>query len=144
MKLGLPCCNVEEGSGAVYARRGSQLCVKREHTHSTTIETTHSRAGYTPNDYPTEKEWAARLLIETSAAAKCPSAAYQLAGSKKVQQALAAPGEVERFVGAAGGAALRQLFAGGARWRGVSCARRVWHCSAAGDRKHKPLEYPYA
>ncbi|KAI8475146.1 MAG: glutathione synthetase [Monoraphidium minutum] len=70
------------------------------------------RAGYTPNDYPSETEWAARLLIETSAAAKCPTAAYQLAGSKKVQQQLAAAGEVERFVGAEGGAALRRLFAG--------------------------------
>jgi len=55
------------------------------------------------------------LLIERSAAAKCPTAAYQLAGSKKVQQQLAAPGEVERFVGEADGKALRQLFAG--EWR---------------------------
>ena len=70
------------------------------------------RAGYTPNDYPSEKEWAARSLVERSAAAKCPSAAYQLAGSKKVQQALAAPGATERFAGAEAGAALRALYAG--------------------------------
>jgi hypothetical protein len=70
------------------------------------------RAGYAPTDYPTDAEWAARLLIERSSAAKCPTAAYQLAGSKKVQQALAAPGAVEHFVGEEGGAALRGLFAG--------------------------------
>jgi hypothetical protein len=54
---------------------------------------------YTPNDYPSEAEWQARDVIEKSDAAKCPSAAYQLAGAKKVQQDLARPGVVERFVG---------------------------------------------
>lgn len=53
-----------------------------------------------------------RALIEASTAAKCPSVTYQLAGAKKVQQDLAAPGVVERFVGQEQGAALRQLFAG--------------------------------
>jgi hypothetical protein len=54
----------------------------------------------------------ARALIESSTACKCPSVTYQLAGSKKVQQDLARPGVVERFVGQEQGAALRQLFAG--------------------------------
>lgn len=78
------------------------------------------RAGYTPNDYPSEAEWSARLLIERSAAAKCPTAAYQLAGSKKVQQQLAGAGQVERFMGDLDGQALRKLFAGAgwARWVG--------------------------
>jgi hypothetical protein len=70
--------------------------------------------------------------VESSSAARCPTAAYQLAGSKKLQQQLAAPGEVERFVGAADGAALRQLFAGaaqggagaGGRARQPRCAAR--------------------
>lgn len=70
------------------------------------------RAGYTPNDYPSEAEWSARLIVERSSAAKCPTAAYQLAGSKKVQQQLAAPGQVERFLGDDDGRALRRLFAG--------------------------------
>lgn len=54
----------------------------------------------------------ARALIESSTACKCPSVTYQLAGSKKVQQDLARPGVVERFIGQEQGAALRQLFAG--------------------------------
>lgn len=44
------------------------------------------RAGYTPDDYPSEAEWEARLLMEQSAALCCPNAAYHLAGTKKVQQ----------------------------------------------------------
>jgi Eukaryotic glutathione synthase, ATP binding domain len=52
------------------------------------------------------------MLVELSSAAKCPSVAYQLAGAKKVQQDLAAPGVVERFIGQQRGAALRGLFAG--------------------------------
>lgn len=44
------------------------------------------RAGYTPVDYPTEREWEARLMVEQSAAVKCPTLGYQLAGTKKVCQ----------------------------------------------------------
>lgn len=42
------------------------------------------RSGYSPDDYPTDLEWAARTKLEKSAAAKCPSVAFQLAGAKKV------------------------------------------------------------
>lgn len=56
------------------------------------------RAGYTPDDYPTEKEWLARGKIEESFAIKCPPVEYHLAGTKKIQQALAKPGVLERFV----------------------------------------------
>lgn len=56
------------------------------------------RAGYTPNDYPTQKEWDGRLLIERSKAIKCPNISYHLAGAKKVQQVLANPGELEKYV----------------------------------------------
>eukprot|EP00879_Flechtneria_rotunda_P007073 GHRR01007424.1.p1 GENE.GHRR01007424.1~~GHRR01007424.1.p1 ORF type:complete len:423 (+),score=167.79 GHRR01007424.1:184-1269(+) len=70
------------------------------------------RAGYTPNDYPTETEWQARERIECSTACKCPSVAYQLAGSKKIQQDLARPGVIERFMGDEDGHTLQQLFAG--------------------------------
>eukprot|EP01122_Echinamoeba_exundans_P012724 TRINITY_DN5404_c0_g3_i3.p2 TRINITY_DN5404_c0_g3~~TRINITY_DN5404_c0_g3_i3.p2 ORF type:complete len:369 (-),score=51.10 TRINITY_DN5404_c0_g3_i3:375-1481(-) len=52
------------------------------------IAVAYYRAGYTPNDYPTDKEWAARLLIERSVAIKCPNIAYHLAGTKKIQQTL--------------------------------------------------------
>lgn len=56
------------------------------------------RAGYTPLHYPTEKEWQARLLVEKSTASLSPSVAYQLVGTKKIQQSLAAAGILERFI----------------------------------------------
>ena len=62
------------------------------------VSVVYYRAGYAPGDYPTEKEWNARALIEKSLAAKCPSVAVQLVGTKKIQQVLDRPGEVERFV----------------------------------------------
>lgn len=52
------------------------------------------RAGYTPVDYPSDSEWEGREMIERSSAVKCPCLAYHLAGTKKVQQQLALPGEV--------------------------------------------------
>lgn len=56
------------------------------------------RAGYEPDHYPTKNEWDARLLMERSTAIKCPSIQYHLAGTKKVQQALAKPGILSRFI----------------------------------------------
>lgn len=56
------------------------------------------RAGYEPDHYPTQGEWDARYLMETSLAIKCPSIQYHLAGTKKVQQALAQPSVLERFI----------------------------------------------
>jgi len=77
------------------------------------VSVVYFRAGYAPNDYPTDAEWAARLLIEQSNVAKCPTVAYQLAGTKKVQQDLAGPGVVERFLGHGPETAmLRTFFAG--------------------------------
>lgn len=37
-------------------------------------------------------------MIEKSLAIKCPSIQYHLAGTKKVQQALAKPGILKRFI----------------------------------------------
>lgn len=51
-----------------------------------------------PNDYNNDGDWNGRTLIENSKAIKCPTIAYHLAGTKKVQQALAAPGALERFL----------------------------------------------
>eukprot|EP00092_Neocalanus_flemingeri_P000115 GFUD01000117.1.p1 GENE.GFUD01000117.1~~GFUD01000117.1.p1 ORF type:complete len:481 (+),score=152.64 GFUD01000117.1:66-1508(+) len=59
----------------------------------------YMRCGYHPDQYPTEKEWEARLMMERSLAIKCPSINYHLAGTKKVQQELAKPGQVEKFLG---------------------------------------------
>ena len=40
------------------------------------------RAGYTPDDYPTQSEWDARGLVERSGSIKCPDVFYHLFGSK--------------------------------------------------------------
>eukprot|EP01061_Rhynchopus_euleeides_P005751 TRINITY_DN14924_c0_g1_i2.p1 TRINITY_DN14924_c0_g1~~TRINITY_DN14924_c0_g1_i2.p1 ORF type:complete len:503 (+),score=221.60 TRINITY_DN14924_c0_g1_i2:185-1510(+) len=57
------------------------------------------RAGYTPDDYPTEACWDARLLIERSSAVKCPSVPYHLTGAKKIQQLLSDRETLRRFAG---------------------------------------------
>lgn len=62
------------------------------------IAVVYYRAGYSPNDYPTQKEWDARLLLDGSNAINCPSAAHQLVGAKKIQQILAKPKVLERFI----------------------------------------------
>lgn len=64
----------------------------------TVVSVVYFRSGYEPAQYPSQNEWDARLLIERSAAIKCPSIHYHLAGTKKVQQALAKPGALKRFL----------------------------------------------
>ena len=77
------------------------------------ISVVYYRAGYAPTDYPGEEEWRARELLEKSSAVKSPSAAMHLAGCKKIQQALAQPGVLERFVDDVGECAeMRKVFAG--------------------------------
>lgn len=56
------------------------------------------RAGYAPTDYPTSVEWDIREQLEHCDAALCPSVAYQLSGAKKVQQDLARPQVLDRFL----------------------------------------------
>uniref|UniRef100_A0A182R9J8 Glutathione synthetase n=1 Tax=Anopheles funestus TaxID=62324 RepID=A0A182R9J8_ANOFN len=63
------------------------------------VSVVYFRAGYEPGHYHGQSEWDARLLIERSLAIKCPSIQYHLAGTKKVQQALAKPEVLRRFVG---------------------------------------------
>ncbi|CAM0135686.1 unnamed protein product [Umbelopsis sp. WA50703] len=76
------------------------------------IAVTYFRAGYSPDDHPSEKEWAARLLIERSLSIKCPNIAYQLVGAKKVQQVLAIPGRLEKYLDKQVAQELRASFAG--------------------------------
>ena len=99
----------EDGQGR------KRLQLRLEGSADVEVSVAYYRAGYTPDDYKEgseSPEWAARLLVERSAAVKCPSIDYHLTGAKKVQQALAAPGELERFVGPAEAAQLRSCFAG--------------------------------
>lgn len=68
--------------------------------NDTIVSVVYFRAGYEPGHYPSKcgSEWDARYLIEKSDAIKCPSIHYHLAGTKKVQQALAKPGILKRFL----------------------------------------------
>ncbi|KAH9276830.1 glutathione synthetase [Batrachochytrium salamandrivorans] len=86
---------------------------KRLFIDSTEIAVVYFRAGYGPGDYPSEKEWSARQLIEESMSIKCPPVVYQLVGTKKMQQFISNPGVLERFVPNAEHAALiRSSFTG--------------------------------
>jgi glutathione synthetase len=62
------------------------------------ISVVYFRAGYGPADYPSKSEWNARKLLESSRAIKCPTIITQLAGCKKIQQVLATPGVLERYI----------------------------------------------
>lgn len=62
------------------------------------VSVVYFRAGYAPIDYPSESEWRARELMEQSIAVKCPSISYHLVGTKKIQQELAKPNVLERFL----------------------------------------------
>jgi glutathione synthase len=62
------------------------------------VAITYFRAGYSPNDYPTENEWKAREIIEQSTTIKLPNTAYHLVGAKKIQQVLAGNGVLEQFL----------------------------------------------
>ena len=75
------------------------------------VSVAYFRAGYAPGDYTGEADWAARETLERALCVKCPSVHQQLAGTKKVQQVLAQPGEVERFLPATDAALLRTCFA---------------------------------
>ena len=70
------------------------------------------RAGYCPEDYPTKRQWDARTLLERSHSIKCPCIEHHLVGCKKVQQQLALPGELERFLSVEEATTLRAVFAG--------------------------------
>eukprot|EP00041_Stephanoeca_diplocostata_P031099 m.960387 g.960387 ORF g.960387 m.960387 type:complete len:521 (+) comp23886_c3_seq2:363-1925(+) len=61
------------------------------------IGVVYFRAGYCPDDFPTETEWHARETIERSKALKCPSLADHLTGAKKMQQILADKAVLQDF-----------------------------------------------
>ncbi|EFJ12545.1 hypothetical protein SELMODRAFT_123989 [Selaginella moellendorffii] len=59
------------------------------------VAVVYYRSGYAPTEDPSELEWHARLLLERY---KIPWISCHLAGTKKVQQELAKPNVLERFV----------------------------------------------
>ncbi len=56
------------------------------------------RAGYTPNDYPSEKEWAARERLECSLAIKCPSVDLHLVTFKVFQEHFGRAGFLDSYL----------------------------------------------
>ncbi|KAK4529167.1 hypothetical protein CCYA_CCYA01G0024 [Cyanidiococcus yangmingshanensis] len=62
------------------------------------VSVVYYRAGYIPQDYPSDREWEARAMIARSSAIECPTVAYQLVGSKRMQQILGEPGVFERYL----------------------------------------------
>lgn len=73
------------------------------------ISVVYHRAGYEAHEYDaTGREL--RLRLEKSTAIKCPSVLGHLTTFKKVQQALAAPGALERFLTERESAMIRETF----------------------------------
>lgn len=116
-------CGRHSASHSIGVSAPTRLLTRPQHAHTyvctascvwlaSPVSLVYYRAGYSPDDYFTEAEWDARLLLECSNAVSCPNAGYHLAGCKKVQQDLAAPGRLEQFVDAATAASLRESFAG--------------------------------
>ena len=77
-----------------------------------TVSVVYYRSGYSPVSYPTQREWEARRRIEISSACKCPSISYHLTGTKKIQQELAKPGRLERYLDTDECQRVREFFAG--------------------------------
>ncbi|CAG7966205.1 unnamed protein product [Penicillium olsonii] len=61
------------------------------------VSVVYMRAGYEAHEYD-HTGWQARLRLEKSIAIKCPSILSHISTFKKVQQALTAPGALERFL----------------------------------------------
>ncbi|CAJ0950792.1 unnamed protein product, partial [Mesorhabditis belari] len=81
--------------------------------NNTEVAVIYFRSGYSPEHYPTDREWDARLMMERSQAIRTPWIGLQLANTKKVQQVLAEDGVVERFSASPRiAASLRSTFAG--------------------------------
>lgn len=70
------------------------------------------RSGYSPNDLQTDAQRSAMREMEMSYAVKCPSVGHHLAGTKKVQQALAMEGVLETFLSPQDAEKVRLLFTG--------------------------------
>lgn len=80
-------------------KRGKLTEDKRLMIDGHEVAVIYMRCGYHPDQYPSSLEWDARLMMEMSLAIKSPSINYHLAGTKKVQQELARPGILEKFLG---------------------------------------------
>lgn len=73
------------------------------------VSVIYMRAGYEGHEYD-HVGWQTRLRLEMSSAIKCPSILSHISTFKKVQQALTAPGELERFLSPEKAAVIRETF----------------------------------
>ena len=90
----------DESSGFAFKFRGTEVSV------------IYFRSGYSPDDYTSDADWDTRLKIELSRSIKCPNIAYHLVGTKKIQQVLCQPAQLERFLGIEDSNLIRKCFAG--------------------------------
>ena len=89
-KMAVPTCSPAEPLHVLYLMN----CKQGGCTHAL-----HSRACLLHIAHPNSSAvLLCRQMLETSTAVQCPSVAYQLAGTKKVQQDLAAVGTLEHFL----------------------------------------------
>uniref|UniRef100_A0A914HIB3 Glutathione synthetase n=1 Tax=Globodera rostochiensis TaxID=31243 RepID=A0A914HIB3_GLORO len=58
----------------------------------------HITDGNAPDEFPTEREWTALTMMERSTAIVSPNIRVLLSCTKKIQQVLAKPGMLERFI----------------------------------------------
>ncbi|KAI4155535.1 MAG: hypothetical protein LQ340_000951 [Diploschistes diacapsis] len=82
----------------------------RHHLPPLEISVAYLRAGYDEAEYATDQGVAARYRLERSRAIKCPSLLAHLTTLKKVQQVLARPGVLERFLSAEKAGRVRETF----------------------------------
>ncbi|XP_045126156.1 glutathione synthetase-like isoform X2 [Portunus trituberculatus] len=94
------------------SQRGRLTSDKRLVIDGDEIAVVYFRAGYEPGQYHSEAEWEARLTVERSKAIKSPSIHYHLAGTKKVQQEIARPGVLNKFLSDSEAKLVSQLFTG--------------------------------
>ncbi|QLL34060.1 hypothetical protein HG536_0F03850 [Torulaspora globosa] len=62
------------------------------------IAVVYFRAGYSPSEYKSERDWENRLLLETSYAIKAPDILTHLSGTKKIQQLLTDEDILAKFI----------------------------------------------
>ncbi|KAJ2878984.1 Glutathione synthetase, partial [Coemansia asiatica] len=108
------------------------------------VAVAYYRSGYAPTDFPSDKEWEGRWLVEKSRAISVPNLAYHLAGCKKIQQVLAQPGIVERFVSDQETASLvRECFVGLYPLDGSAEGQKAYESALADPDKYvvKPQRY---
>eukprot|EP00117_Sycon_ciliatum_P043759 scpid56865/ scgid31642/ Glutathione synthetase; Glutathione synthase len=71
---------------------------RRYYIDNTEVAVVYMRTCYVPELITTDEEWAVRLALERARCVVCPTIPYQLVGAKKIQQVLAHPDILSRFV----------------------------------------------